>query len=108
MRRLIERPIRSRDTQDLLEGKVTAQELERRDKAKAQVKASVLERRLPINVNAEKPLTLAEQRAAKALGRNHRQCKGRQCWVVGSTDNRCSRPGLESPRNISGNVQRVV
>jgi len=63
MRRLIERPIRSRDTQDLLEGKVTAQELERRDKAKAQVKASVLERRLPINVNAEKPLTLAEQRA---------------------------------------------
>jgi|SRR6516225_5542444 hypothetical protein len=61
MRRLIERPIRSKDAQDLLEGKVTAQELERRDKAK--VTAKVAERRLPINVNAEKPLSLAEQRA---------------------------------------------
>jgi len=40
---------------------VTAQELERRDKAK--VTAKVAERRLPINVNAEKPLSLAEQRA---------------------------------------------
>ena len=67
MRRLIERPIRSKDAQDLLEGKVTAQELERRDKAKAEVKApaKVLERRLLTNVNAKapKPLTLAEQRA---------------------------------------------
>ena len=48
MRRLVDRP---------------AQELERRDKAKAQVKT--IERRLSTNVNvvAEKPLSLAEQRA---------------------------------------------
>ena len=64
MRRLIDRPIRSQDTQDLLEGKVTAQELEVRDKAKATTKNYL--RRLPINVNTTrpaKPLSLAEQRA---------------------------------------------
>jgi len=62
MRRLIDRPIRSRDTQALLEGKVTAQELEVRDKATTK---NNLPRRLPINVNAKaaKPLSLAEQRA---------------------------------------------
>ena len=65
MRRLIDRPIRSPDTQALLEGKVTAQELEQRDKAKTATKNNLL-RRLPINVNtvkAAKPLSLAEQRA---------------------------------------------
>jgi len=58
MRRLIDLP-RSRE-----EGKVTAQELEVRDKAKATTKNNLL-RRLPINVNAKapKPLSLAEQRA---------------------------------------------
>jgi len=63
MRRLIDRPIRSQDAQDLLEGKVTAAELER--KAAAKATAKVVERRLPINVNsrATKPLGLAEQRA---------------------------------------------
>ena len=61
----MDKPIRSPDTQALLEGKVTAQELEVRDKAKAATKNNLL-RRLPINVNAEKaakPLSLAEQRA---------------------------------------------
>ena len=54
MRRLIDQPIRRE------EGKVTAVELERKAPAK------VVERRLPINVNAAKapkPLSLAEQRA---------------------------------------------
>lgn len=41
---------------------MTAQELELRDKAKVKTAAKVVERRLPINVNA-KPLGLAEQRA---------------------------------------------
>ena len=65
MRRLVDRPIRSKNAQDLLEGKVTAQELERRDKAKVTTPIKVEWRRLPINVNAKapKPLTVAEQRA---------------------------------------------
>jgi hypothetical protein len=66
MRRLIDRPIRSQDAQDLLEGKVTAAELEARDKAKAAANTkTIVRRRLPIDVNARetKPLSLAEQRA---------------------------------------------
>jgi len=67
MRRPIDRPIRSQDAQDLLEGKVTAAELEVRDKAKAKAAPNYIRRpliRRPLTTtSATKPLSLAEQRA---------------------------------------------
>ena len=67
MRRLIDRPIRSQDAQDLLEGKVTAAELEARDKAKAKTAPNYIRRpliRRPLTTTpTTKPLSLAEQRA---------------------------------------------
>jgi hypothetical protein len=62
-----DKPIRSPDTQALLEGKVTAQELEARDKAKVKAAANFIRRpliRRPLTTTpAVKLLSLAEQRA---------------------------------------------